>query len=48
VGVADEGMADFEDVFGCQAVDVSKIENQGTMLKLKGNKQPGIIKRTVD
>ena len=41
-------MTDFEDVFGRQAGDIAEIEDYGTMLKLKGNEKPGIIKWTVD
>jgi hypothetical protein len=48
VGMGHKGMTDFEDVLGRQAVDVSKIENYGAILKLKGNEKPGIIKGTVN
>jgi len=48
VGVGYKDVADFEDVFGRQTIDVAEIENYGTILKLKGNEQPGIIKGTID
>ena len=48
VGVGYKDMADFEDVFGRQAIDVAEIENYGAILKLKRDEKPGIIKGTVD
>jgi hypothetical protein len=48
VGMGYKDMTYFEDVFGCQAINVAEIENYGAILKLKGNEKSGVIKGTVD
>jgi len=42
VGVADEGMTDFKQIAGRQGLEVPEVEDEGTLLKLKGNKKTGI------
>jgi hypothetical protein len=48
VGMGYKDMTDFEDVFSRQAGDVAEVKDYGSMLKLKGNEKPGIIKGIVD
>jgi hypothetical protein len=41
-------MADFENVPGRKRIDIAKVENDGTVLEDKGDKNSRILKRGID
>jgi hypothetical protein len=47
VGMGDEYMAELQQIPGRQGMDISQVEQTGAFTEEKGNKEAGVVKRTV-